>query len=122
MTKARTAIVTGAGKRVGREIARALLATVGPWSPTSTTTGRGARMVQSRSLRISPIPTAPRRSSPRRRPAAGAVAGQQCGAIRVGRFGEFSAEEFDVHMAVNVRAPALLDRALRRRARQAETR
>ena len=43
------------------------------------------------------------------RPAAGAAAGQQCGAFRLGRnWAGSSAAEFDAHMAVNVRAPMLL--------------
>ncbi len=103
----RTAIVTGAGKRVGAEIARALLAD-------------GWRVVAHVHHADDPIPEGAVRvvadladAGCGERIVAQAGAGPKLLVNNAARFaddgfGAFSAIEFDAHMAVNVRAPALL--------------
>ena len=112
----RTAIVTGAGKRVGAVIARSLLAdgwdVVAHVHHDADAVPEGARKV------VADL------ADPG---CAGAIFGAGAGlppvrllvnnAARFAHdaFGEFSPDEFDSHMHVNVRAPALLIEALARR-------
>jgi NAD(P)-dependent dehydrogenase (short-subunit alcohol dehydrogenase family) len=105
----RTAIVTGAGKRVGREIAAALLED--GWTVLAHV-HRASDEVPAGAVAV-----------------AADLAAEDCADLIFQRakelppvrllvnnaarfawdgFGEFSASEFDAHMAVNVRAPALL--------------
>jgi NAD(P)-dependent dehydrogenase (short-subunit alcohol dehydrogenase family) len=104
--KQRTAIVTGAGKRVGAEIARALLAD-------------GWRVVAHVHHADDAVPEGAVRVVDLADPGCGEVVIAAAGvapellvnnAARFAEdgFGTFSASEFDAHMAVNVRAPALL--------------
>jgi NAD(P)-dependent dehydrogenase (short-subunit alcohol dehydrogenase family) len=109
MESKRTAIVTGAGKRVGRVIAEALLAD-------------GWTVVAHVHQEEDPVPEAAIK-------VAADLAGADCAArifaaaeglpaVRMlvnnaarfvhDGFGAFSVDEFDAHMAVNVRAPVLL--------------
>ena len=109
MDQDRTAIVTGAGKRVGRAIADALLADA--WTVVAHV-HHEADQVSEGAVKV-----------------AADLAGADCAerilaacdhlppvrllvnnAARFANdgFGAFSADEFDTHMAVNVRAPALL--------------
>ena len=105
----RTAIVTGAGKRVGAEIARALLSD-------------GWRVVAHVHHPDDEVPPGAIRAvadlvSPDCANSIFAAAGElppvrllvnNAARFAWDGFGEFSTEEFDAHMAVNVRAPALL--------------
>ena len=82
----RTAIVTGAGKRVGAEIARALLAD--GWTVVAHVQHDGddrSPRARSRSSRTWPTGLRGAHLRRRRRAAAGAPAGQQCRALRLGR-------------------------------------
>ena len=108
-TSSRTAIVTGAGKRVGAEIARALLED--GWTVVAHVRRSGDEVPDGAVKAVADL-TDP-----------GGVdaifeAAQGLPPVRLlvnnaSRFawdglGAFSASEFDAHMAVNVRAPALL--------------
>ena len=108
MQSERTAIVTGAGKRVGRVIAAALL-------------GDGWKVVAHVHGESDSVPKARRRPWPisrsgLRRYDLRAADGLPPVRLLVNNaarfawdgFGEFDADEFAAHMAVNVRAPALL--------------
>lgn len=109
MQQDRTAIVTGAGKRVGAEIARALLddgwTVVAHVRRDEDRVTEGAVKVASDLADVG-CPDA----------IFGAAAGLPPVRLLVNNaarfawdgFGEFSAAEFDAHMAVNVRAPLLL--------------
>ena len=105
----RTAIVTGAGKRVGAEIARALLSD--GWSvlahvhhPDDEVPPGAIRAVADLVSAdcADPIFAAARELPPVR------LLVNNAARFAWDAFGEFSAEEFDAHLAVNVRAPALL--------------
>lgn len=112
MAEARTAIVTGAGKRVGREIAEALLDdgwnVVGHVHHEEDDPPEGAIRVAADLCDAD--------SAERIFAAAQALPPVRLlinNAARFGHdgFGEFDTREFDAHMAVNVRAPAqLIDR------------
>jgi NAD(P)-dependent dehydrogenase (short-subunit alcohol dehydrogenase family) len=103
----RTAIVTGAGKRVGAEVARALLAD--GWLVVAHV-HHSADDVPEGTVKVVADLTDP--------DCADAIFAAADGPVRLlvnnaarfawDGFGEFSADEFDAHMRVNVRAPALL--------------
>ena len=111
-TEDRTAIVTGAGKRVGADIARALLAD--GWTVIAHVHHEGDQ-VPSGAVRV---------VADLARPDCAEAIFEAAAALPPVRllvnnaarfawdgFGQFSADEFDLHMAVNVRAPAaLIDR------------
>jgi len=109
----RTAIVTGAGKRVGAEIARALLddgwAVVAHVHHADDDVPVGATKVAADL--IDPATAARIFDAARELPAVRLLVNNAARFAWDG-FGEFSAAEFDAHMAVNVRAPALLIEAL----------
>jgi NAD(P)-dependent dehydrogenase (short-subunit alcohol dehydrogenase family) len=113
MIAGRTAIVTGAGKRVGAEIARALIAD--GWTviaqirseedevpdgaikvATDLASGSCAEAVFDAAEQLAPV----------------RLLVNNAARFAWDGFGEFSGAEFDRHMAVNVRAPALLIDAL----------
>jgi len=109
MTARETAIVTGAGKRVGAEIARALLAD--GWNVVAHVHGVGDEVPEGAVKVVADLGD----------PACadilfGAAAGLPPVRLLVNNaarfawdgFGEFSTHEFDAHLAINVRAPALL--------------
>ena len=112
MQQDRTAIVTGAGKRVGAEIARALLddgwTVVAHVRRDEDPVTEGAVKVASDLADVGCADAI-----------FGAAAGLPPVRLLVNNaarfawdgFGEFSAAEFDAHMAVNVRAPLLLTEA-----------
>ena len=109
MTSERTAIVTGAGKRVGSEIARALLSD--GWNVVAHVHHADDEVPEGAIKAVADL------SDP---VAADAIfAGAESlppvrllvnNAARFAwdGFGAFSLDEFDAHMAINVRAPALL--------------
>ena len=105
----RTAIVTGAGKRVGAEIARALLAD--GWAVVAHV-HHDEDQVQAGAVRA----VADLTSADCAERMFGAADGLPPVRLLVNNaarfcwdgFGGFGPEEFDAHMAVNVRAPALL--------------
>lgn len=108
----RTAIVTGAGKRVGAEIARALLAdgwaVVAHVRRNDDSVADGAVKVAAdlgdadcaRAIFAAAAELPPVR-----------LLVNNAARFAWDGFGEFNAEEFDAHMAVNVRAPLLLTEA-----------
>src|ERR1700752_1463531 len=109
MAEARTAIVTGAGKRVGREIARALLddgwTVVGHVHHDDDDPPDGAIKVAADLCDAA--------AADRLFAAADALPPPRLLINNAARFsmdgfGEFDTDEFDAHMAVNVRAPAQL--------------
>nr|NUR38167.1 SDR family oxidoreductase [Sphingomonas sp.] len=109
----RTAIVTGAGKRVGAAIARALLddgwAVVAHVHHQEDSVPGGATKVAADLADATSIDTifdAARRLPPVR------LLVNNAARFAWDGFGEFSPAEFDAHMAVNARAPALLIEAL----------
>jgi hypothetical protein len=113
----------GAGKRVGADHRRALLAD--GWSVVAhvhharTTCPEGATKV----VADLADPIAPRPSSPPRRAAAGAAAGQQCRALRLGRLRRVQRRPNSTRTWRSTSArPGAADRALRARARRAATR
>jgi NAD(P)-dependent dehydrogenase (short-subunit alcohol dehydrogenase family) len=104
---ARTAIVTGAGKRVGAAIARALLAD--GWSVVAHVHHAGDDVPEGAVKVVSDF-TDPGCAATVFDAVDGPVALLVNNAARFAwdGFGEFSADEFDAHMRINVRAPALL--------------
>jgi NAD(P)-dependent dehydrogenase (short-subunit alcohol dehydrogenase family) len=109
MKSDRTAIVTGAGKRVGFEIARALL--VDGWSvvahvhhPDDDEPEGAVKTVAD--LSDSAIAEAIFAAAASLPPVRLLV--NNAARFAWDGFGEFSVDEFEAHMAVNVRAPALL--------------
>jgi NAD(P)-dependent dehydrogenase (short-subunit alcohol dehydrogenase family) len=109
MSSDRTAIVTGAGKRVGFEIARALVAD--GWNVVAHVHHAEDEVPDGAVKAVADLSHA----------AAGEAIFAEAVTLPPARllvnnaarfawdgFGEFSAEEFNSHMAVNVRAPALL--------------
>lgn len=105
----RTAIVTGAGKRVGREIASALLA--GGWTVVAHVHHESDDVPEGAVRAVADLarPDCAERIF-------AAAGGLPPAALLVNNaarfawdgFGEFDGGELDAHMAVNVRAPALL--------------
>ena len=112
MRQDRTAIVTGSGKRVGAEIARALLAD--GWAVVAHVRPNGDSVAEGAVKAIADL--ADRDCA---QAIFAAVAGLPPVRLLVNNaarfawdgFGEFNAGEFDAHMAVNVRAPLLLTEA-----------
>jgi NAD(P)-dependent dehydrogenase (short-subunit alcohol dehydrogenase family) len=109
MTAEKTAIVTGAGKRVGAEIARALLAD--DWAVLAHVHHEGDDVPGAAAKVVADLADA--RSTERIFAAARNLPPLRLLVNNAARFawdalGDFHAEEFDQHMAVNVRAPALL--------------
>ena len=104
---AQTAIVTGAGKRVGAEIARALLAD--GWSVVAHV-HHSADDAPEGTVRVVADLADPDCADVIFAAADGPVRLLVNNAARFAwdGFGEFSADEFDAHMRINVRAPALL--------------
>lgn len=115
-TQARTAIVTGAGKRVGREIAGALLED--GWSVVAhvhhaadeVPTGATKAVADLAGVRLAEAIFGTAEGLPPVRLLVNNAARFAWDGV-----GEFSPEEFDAHMAVNVRAPALLIEEFARR-------
>ena len=109
MTQDRTAIVTGAGKRVGAEIAEALL--TDGWTVV-THVHHEADEVPSGAIKVAADLAEPDSAKSIFSAADGLPPVRLLvnNAARFARdgFGEFSAEEFDAHSAINVRTPALL--------------
>jgi NAD(P)-dependent dehydrogenase (short-subunit alcohol dehydrogenase family) len=107
--KERTAIVTGAGKRVGVEIARALL--IDGWAVLAHVhdlhdeVPQGARKVAADLA--DPNCASKIFGAADALPPVGLLI-NNAARFSFDRFGEFEPGEFDRHMAVNVRAPALL--------------
>jgi NAD(P)-dependent dehydrogenase (short-subunit alcohol dehydrogenase family) len=109
MTSERTAIVTGAGKRVGSEIARALLSD--GWNVIAHVHHADDEVPEGAIKAVADL------SDP---VAADAIFARVASLPPVrllvnnaarfawDGFGAFSSDEFDAHMAINVRAPALL--------------
>jgi NAD(P)-dependent dehydrogenase (short-subunit alcohol dehydrogenase family) len=109
----RTAIVTGAGKRVGAAIARALLED--GWSVLAhvhhardDVSGRATKIAADL---IDPLCAAKIFDAAKGLPPVRLLVNNAARFAWDG-FGEFNAGEFDAHMAVNVRAPALLTEEL----------
>ena len=107
--QARTAIVTGAGKRVGAEIARALVAD--GWAVVAHVHHAGdevpAGAVKAVADFADPDCAAPIFEAAGELPPVGLLVNNAARFAWDG-FGEFDSRLFDAHMAVNVRAPALL--------------
>ena len=109
MSSDRTAIVTGAGKRVGFEIARALLAE--GWNVVAHVHHADDDVPQGAAKAVASLDDAGCAD-----PIFAAASGLPPARLLVNNaarfawdaFDEFSAQEFDAHMAVNVRGPALL--------------
>ncbi len=116
MTEQRTAIVTGSGKRVGRLLVESLLAD--GWSvvahvhhPSDSVPAGAVKVVAdladadcARTIFDAAAGLAPVR-----------LLINNAARFAWDGFGEFSAHEFDAHMAVNVRAPTLLIEELAKR-------
>jgi NAD(P)-dependent dehydrogenase (short-subunit alcohol dehydrogenase family) len=105
----RTAIVTGAGKRVGASIARALLAD--GWAVIAHVHHEGDEVADGATKAVADLADAgcadkifalAAHHPPVR------LLVNNAARFAFDGFGEFSPAEFDFHMAVNVRAPALL--------------
>ncbi|HEX6740733.1 MAG TPA: SDR family oxidoreductase [Sphingomicrobium sp.] len=109
MTGDRTAIVTGAGKRVGREIAQALLDD--GWSVVAHV-HHEADEVPTGAVRavadLAAADCAERIFAAAARLPPVALLVNNAARFAWDGFGEFDGRELDAHMAVNVRAPALL--------------
>jgi NAD(P)-dependent dehydrogenase (short-subunit alcohol dehydrogenase family) len=109
MTEARTAIVTGAGKRVGAEIARGLIED--GWTVLAhvhhdsddVPTGAVKVVADLADAGCADIIFAATRGFPSVR-----LLVNNAARFAWDGFGEFKPQEFEAHMAVNVRAPALL--------------
>lgn len=113
MEERRTAIVTGAGKRVGAEIARALIAD--GWRVVAHVR-RDSDPVAEGSVRVAADLANPDCAT-RIFAAADGLPPVRLLVNNAARFawdgfGAFSPDEFDAHMAVNVKAPLLLTQAL----------
>jgi NAD(P)-dependent dehydrogenase (short-subunit alcohol dehydrogenase family) len=109
MSSDRTAIVTGAGKRVGFEIARALLSD--GWNVVAHVHHAEDKVPEGAVKAVADLSDAA--SAEAIFSGAASLPPVRLLVNNAARFawdafGEFSAEEFDAHMAVNVRAPALL--------------
>ena len=109
----RTAIVTGAGKRVGAVIAQALVAD--GWSVVAHVRRDGDAVPDGAVQVVADLADAA--CADRIFEAAAALGPVRLLVNNAARFawdgfGEFSSQEFDAHMAVNVRAPLLLTEAL----------
>ena len=107
MTQARTAIVTGGGKRVGAEIARALLADgwrviVHVHHPQDEVPEGAAKVVADFNDPACAATIFDAADGP-----VGLLVNNAARFAWDG-FGEFKVDEFDAHMRINVRAPALL--------------
>lgn len=107
--QSRTAIVTGAGKRVGREIARALVED--GWSVVAHVHHRQDRVPEGAIRLVADL--ADMSSAESIFAATTGLPPLRLLVNNAARFAwdsllEFGADEFDAHMAVNVRAPALL--------------
>jgi len=109
MTSERTAIVTGAGKRVGSEIARALLSD--RWNVVAHVHHADDEVLEGAIKAVADL------SDPVAADAIFAGAASlppvrllvnNAARFAWDGFGAFSSDEFDAHMAINVRAPALL--------------
>jgi len=109
MTSERTAIVTGAGKRVGSEIARALLSD--RWNVVAHVHHADDEVPEGAIKAVADL------SDPVAADAIFAGAASlppvrllvnNAARFAWDGFGAFSLDEFDAHMAINVRAPALL--------------
>ena len=114
MDGARTAIVTGAGKRVGAEIARALVAD--GWAVVAHVR-RQQDSVAEGAVKVAADLTDPGCAETIFAAAAAGLPPVRLLVNNAARFewdgfGEFNGAEFDAHMAVNVRAPLLLTEAL----------
>ena len=109
MEGSRTAIVTGAGKRVGRQIAQALIAD--GWSVVAHVRDDGDDVPDGARKAVADLAQAD--CAERIFAAAAGLPSVRLLVNNAARFAEdrverFSPAEFDAHMAVNVRAPALL--------------
>ena len=104
---ARTAIVTGAGKRVGAEIARALLAD--GWSVVAHVHHSGDEVPEGAVKVVADLqgPDCADVIFDAVDGPAGLLVNNAARFAWDG-FGEFNSDEFDAHMRINVRAPALL--------------
>ena len=105
----RTAIVTGAGKRVGRTIAQALLDD--GWTVVAHVRGNGDDVPAGAAKAVadlSRVDCAERVFEAARQLPPVRLLVNNAARFAWDGFGQFSREEFDAHMAVNVRAPALL--------------
>ena len=107
MANGRTAIVTGAGKRVGAHLAEALRSD--GWNVVAHVHHADDEVPQGATKVVADL-VAPDCAEIIFAAVDGPVSLLVNNAARFAwdGFGEFSAEEFDAHMAVNVRAPALL--------------
>jgi NAD(P)-dependent dehydrogenase (short-subunit alcohol dehydrogenase family) len=112
MNEPRTAIVTGAGKRVGAEIARALIAD--GWSVVAHVRA-GEDSVPDGAVKVAADLADPACAERIFEAAAGLppvrLLVNNAARFAWDGFGAFSADEFNAHMAVNVRAPLLLTEA-----------
>lgn len=109
MEESRTAIVTGAGKRVGREIAQALIDD--GWSVVAHVRDAGDDVPDGARKAVADLAQAD--CAQRVFAAAAGLPPVRLLVNNAARFaddgvGRFSPAEFDAHMTVNVRAPALL--------------
>ena len=112
MGRNRTAIVTGAGKRVGRVIAEALLAD--GWAVVGHVHHDEDPVPQGATKAVADLadPGCADRifAATDRLPPVRLLVNNAARFSHDG-FGEFSVDEFDAHLAINVRAPALLSEA-----------
>jgi NAD(P)-dependent dehydrogenase (short-subunit alcohol dehydrogenase family) len=113
MAEGRTAIVTGAGKRVGVHIAEALLSD--GWKVVAHVHHAGDGLPEG-AVKVVADLSDPNCADTIFAAADGPVSLLVNNAARFAwdGFGEFSADEFDAHMAVNARAPALLTESFAR--------
>jgi len=113
MDAARTAIVTGAGKRVGAEIARALVAD--GWAVVAHVRRQQDSAAEG-AVKVAADLTDPGCAETIFAAAVGLppvrLLVNNAARFEWDGFGEFNGAEFDAHMAVNVRAPLLLTEAL----------
>lgn len=109
MTQPRTAIVTGAGKRVGAAIARALLSE--GWTVLAHVHHQDDEVTDGATKVVADL-ASPDSASRILAAAAGLpplmLLVNNAARFAWDGFGEFGVDEFDAHMAVNVRAPLLL--------------